>query len=113
MRSSTVSRRLRPAALLIKLPRDAAALRWVASSMRYDRKYGRGIVSRWRSAIERANSSRIARSTTLPVSGLDSRGGGGRMGGRSDDLGFFWISICEIRMPGDTADTGTYPDSAP
>ena len=39
--------------------------------------------------------------------------GAGRIGGRSCDLVFFCTSICEIRIPGPLAETGTKPDSAP
>ena len=39
--------------------------------------------------------------------------GSGNRGGRSFDLAFFSISIDETRIAGDTADTGTLPDSAP
>jgi hypothetical protein len=34
-------------------------------------------------------------------------------GGRSCDLAFFSISISETSIAGETADTGTLPDSAP
>ena len=39
--------------------------------------------------------------------------GSGSSGGRSFDLAFFSISISETRIAGDTAETGTLPDSAP
>src|SRR3954451_15722186 len=39
--------------------------------------------------------------------------GGGKSGGRSLPLSFFWISISETSSAGDTAETGTLPDSAP
>ena len=40
-------------------------------------------------------------------------GGNGSSGGRSCDLLFFSISISDTRMAGETAETGTLPDSAP
>ena len=39
--------------------------------------------------------------------------GAGNKGGRSRPFSFFWISSSETRIAGETADTGTLPDSAP
>jgi hypothetical protein len=39
--------------------------------------------------------------------------GGGRMGGLSVDVSFFWTSISVIKMAGAEAETGTEPDYAP
>src|SRR5229473_8402260 len=39
--------------------------------------------------------------------------GNGSSGGRSCDFCFFWISISDTSNAGDTAETGTLPDSAP
>ena len=44
---------------------------------------------------------------------LPCRSARGSSGGRSFDLAFFSISISETRIAGETADTGTLPDSAP
>lgn len=44
---------------------------------------------------------------------LSASFGNGSSGGLSCDFSFFSISISDTRMAGDTADTGTIPDSAP
>ena len=49
-------------------------------------------------------------STNIPINYL---WGGGRMGGFSCPFIFFSTSISETRMLGETAETGTQPDSAP
>ena len=48
-----------------------------------------------------------------PPDFASSCAGGGRIGGRSVDVSFFWTSNSEVRMAGEAAETGTEPDSAP
>src|SRR5262249_55440366 len=62
---------------------------------------------------QRTDQEERARHGSLPYFSSSDAVGGGRIGGRSCDFCFFWISISVVSTLGATALTGTHPDSAP